>query len=134
MRIASREVSIRGLAASVVLAAGLVYELFAVFHRWQDRVFFVGIAACLASVLFLVLRIRRRRDRLTVIVLVVTAVILTVMVAINSYSTRDHLATGAILLLAGAASAAIVGVREHRARVGRHGPEGAGSAQVVPPF
>jgi hypothetical protein len=31
------------------------------------------------------------------------------------------------------ASAAIVGVREHRARLGRHAPDGGGNAQVVLP-
>jgi len=132
MRIASREVSIQGLAAGVVVAAGFVYELFTGLHRWHDRAFAVGVVACVASVMFLALRVRRRRDRLTVGVLVVTAVILSGIVAINSYSTRDRLATGAILLVAGAASAAIVGVREHRARLRRHRPDGGGNAQVVP--
>jgi peptidoglycan/LPS O-acetylase OafA/YrhL len=133
MRIASREVGVLGLAASVVVAAGFVYELFAGLHRWQDRVFVVGFLACGGSVMFLVPRMRRRGDRLTMVVFVVTAVILAVMVAINSYSTRGRLATGAIMLVTGVAGAAIVGVREHRARLGRHAPDAGGNAQVVPP-
>jgi predicted RND superfamily exporter protein len=115
------------------VAAGFLYELFAGFHRWQDRAFVVGFLACLGSVMFLVLRMRRRMDRLTVVVFVVTAVILAVMVAINSYSTRYHLATGAIMLVVGVASAAIVGAREHYARLARHAPDGGGNAQIVPP-
>jgi hypothetical protein len=133
MRIASREVGVLGLAANVVVAAGFVYELFARLHRWQDRAFVVGFLACGGSVMFLLLSMRRRRDRLTMVVLVVTAAIFAAMVAINSYSTRGRLATGAIMLVAGVASAAIVGVREHRARLGRHAPDGGGNAQVVLP-
>jgi len=111
-----------------------VYWLFAAFHRWQDRVLWAGFMASLGALAFLVQCLRRRRDRLTVVVLVVTALILAVMTAINSYTTRDNLVTGAIMLVAGVVSAAVVGVRElRRARLGGHVSHGGGSAEVAPP-
>jgi len=133
MRIASREVSVLGLAVSAVMTAWIVYGLFAVFHRWQDRVFVVGFLACLGSVMFLASRIRHSRDWLTMSVFVVTAVIFAVIVAINSYSTRGRLATGAVMAVAGAASAGVVGVHDHRARLRRQAQDGEANAQVIPP-
>jgi hypothetical protein len=99
-----------------VVAAGAVIELFAVFHRWQDRVFMVGFGACLGAVGLLISRMRRRRDRLTLVVFAVTVPILAAMTAINSYSIRFHFVTGVILFLTAAAAVAVVAVREHRVR------------------
>jgi hypothetical protein len=130
MRIASREVSGVGLAVGVVAAAGCVYQLFALWHPWQVRVFLVGFLACIGSVLFLVQYLRRRRDLVTVAVFVVTVVVLAVMTAIDSYSTRFYLVTGVVMFVAGVASATVVGVRARRA--GGHVPDGGGSAGVVP--
>lgn len=108
--------------------------LFAAFHRWQDRVLWAGFLACFGALVFLVQCLLRRRDRLTVVVLVITALILAVMLAINNYTTRGRFVTGAIMLVAGVVSAAVVGVRElRRARLGGHVSDGGGSAEAAPP-
>lgn len=105
------------LAINGLVAAGWAVWLFTFLHRWQDRVLIVGFLACGAAVLFLVRCMRRRRDWLTWAVFAVTVTILGVMTAINSYSTRFHLVTGAIMFISGAMAAAVASIREYRVRL-----------------